>query len=96
MKHTQGPWKAEWDDNGQWYIEPLGITGHALRGDSGECVESANAHLIAAAPDLLEALNVVRGKLNCLLNEGRDTFSIEDDEMIQSAIAKAEGQQEAR
>lgn len=55
-KWTPGPWRADWDDNGQWYIEPLGITGHALRGDSGDCIESASAHLIAAAPDLYEAL----------------------------------------
>lgn len=47
MSHTPGPWRAEWDDSGQWYIEPLGITGTA---------EAANAHLIAAVPEMFEAL----------------------------------------
>ena len=55
-KHTKGPWRADWDDNGQWYIEPLGISGKGLRGDSGDCIESANARLIAAAPEQNQAL----------------------------------------
>jgi len=57
-KHTPGPWSADWDDNGQWYVNigGLSVSGNALRGDSGECVESANARLISAAPELLEAL----------------------------------------
>jgi hypothetical protein len=59
-KHTPGPWHADWDDNGQWYIEPLGVTGTKLRGDSGDCVEAANARLIAAAPELLKALEHMR------------------------------------
>jgi hypothetical protein len=53
---TPSPWRADWDDGGQWYIEPLAITGTKLRGGAGECLESANARLIAAAPDLYEAL----------------------------------------
>ena len=58
-KATEGEWRADWDDNGQWYIEPIGLTGHGLRGDSCDCIESANANLIAnlhnAAPRLLAA-----------------------------------------
>ncbi len=56
-KHTPGPWIADWDDGGQWYVNigGLSVSGNALRGDSGGCIESANARLIAAAPELLEA-----------------------------------------
>ena len=57
-QHTPGPWTADWDDSGQWYVNigGLSVSGNALRGDSGNCVESANARLIAAAPELLEAV----------------------------------------
>lgn len=87
MTHTPGPWHADWDDNGQWYIEPLGITGTRLRGDSGECVESANAHLIAASPELLDA---ARDALLRLRERGTigDSPSIR---LLGTAIAKAEG-----
>jgi len=63
MNHTPGPWTADWDDDGQWYVNIGGCytSGNALRGDSGECIESANARLIAAAPDLLEACLDARG-----------------------------------
>lgn len=60
--HTPGPWHADWDDNGQWYIEPLGVTGTKLRGDCEDCVEAANARLIAAAPELLEVLEALAAK----------------------------------
>lgn len=58
-KHTPGPWTVS-DNHGKRYIEPVGdnepvamiCRGHA---DS----YSANAHLIAAAPELLEALEIM-------------------------------------
>jgi hypothetical protein len=58
VAHTPGKWTADWDDNGQWYVNigGLSVSGNALRGDSGECVERANAYLIARAPELLKAL----------------------------------------
>lgn len=74
-KHTPGPWTAEWYDNGQWYIEPLGISGNGLRGDSGGS-ESANAHLIAAAPDLLSDVRNCRALLAHYLET--DTVSVNE------------------
>ena len=55
-KATPGEWRADWDDNGQWYIEPLGLTGHALRGDESDCIESATAQSIAALHNSADAL----------------------------------------
>ena|SRR6185369_7998180 len=57
-----GPWSADWDDNGQWYIEPLGVTGTALRGDSCDCIESATAHLIVAARNSLPRSYALSGR----------------------------------
>jgi len=54
-KATPGEWRADWDDNGQWYIEPLGLTGHALRGDESDCIESATAQSIAALHNSADA-----------------------------------------
>lgn len=90
MKHTPGPWRADWDDNGQWYVEPLGVTGSALRGDSGDCIEAANAHLIAAAPELLEALQALRGWLQARTSlDSGEIHSMKRS--IEPVIAKATG-----
>ena len=62
-KHTPGPWHIQ-DDHGKRWIETGGnddtIAEIHRRKDKGSvysCGEAlANAHLIAAAPDLLDAL----------------------------------------
>lgn len=56
MKHTPGPWFSQYDDNGFYEIGSEAVTLRLAftygEGDTDE----ANARLIAAAPDLLEAL----------------------------------------
>jgi hypothetical protein len=85
-KHTPGPWASEGFEqvagNGVFY-------GGLIVGDDGEtvvaqCVMAHNARLIAAAPDLLEALK----------NLENDDGSIPAHAwaLVQSAIAKAEGE----
>ena len=88
-KHTPGPWSADWDDNGQWYVNVggLSVSGNALRGDSGDCVESANAHLIAAAPDLLTVLKAALDQTGC---DG-DLCGYVWHEEAREIIARAEG-----
>jgi hypothetical protein len=83
---TPGPWRADWDDSGQWYIEPLGISGTALRGDSGNCVESRNAKLIAAAPDLYDALVAMT------VTFASSDYMEESRQKARAAIAKARGE----
>ena len=94
-EHTPGPWTAnqfgnqgEWDihrstptlDGGYFVrVEPLHITREAL--DEA----AANARLIAAAPDLLEACKAAVIAFR-IVELGEDT-----DVMCQAAIAKAEG-----
>lgn len=60
-KHTPGPWIATASDNGEWGIDAASGWGIATvagsAGDGpGNDESDANARLIAAAPELLEAL----------------------------------------
>ena len=57
MSHTKGPWNLVWWGNEQ-YPFPLSILANndgAWVSRGGEVSSEANARLIAAAPDLLEA-----------------------------------------
>lgn len=87
-KHTPGPWR-------------VGDAGHAVFGpkDSGmhpnapitvvqRIVNPANARLIAAAPELLEALNALKTKV--LASGNASAFFPELEQAIR-AIAKAAG-----
>lgn len=70
-KHTPGPWVAHpfqyGSDDPRWRVIQLGSSGgsaglavvHPRRNAQGVAVE-ANAHLIAAAPELLAALQQAR------------------------------------
>ena len=75
--HTPGPWTAVQDGNVDWYIV-----------DENESVivfglSEPDARLIAAAPDMLDALRAVRAYHN-----GGSPYSVD---AIDAAIAKAEG-----
>lgn len=99
MSHTKGPWKVKnWKyaspgresvptiTNGQDAIaEVFPLWCPDDRGDE----RAANARLIAAAPELLEALTNIYGELCEMVGFGGvSTESMQDAE---SAIAKAEG-----
>lgn len=107
--HTKGPWWPEQDSAGQWGVstyrdgakpqfQPYGATICYSIGDHTERRtrdnREANAHLIAAAPDLLEALE---GLL--VFAEAAETKALVGDEgclwpveEARAAIAKARGQ----
>ena len=108
--HTKGPWHTGqgngegsiFCESGRMRLESGGTTLYPVcaisRGwDEGE--DAANAHLIAAAPDLLEALRGSVEWLRTLREENEaaviesapDGFSLCDAEAI---IAKAEGRAE--
>lgn len=100
--HTKGPWKAWQRDSDKgtnyWAIraapDAFGLQGN-LRGYCGE----ANAHLIAAAPDLLEALERCdpgpEWEIPDRAHDGRVfcELSVGDMKAIRAAIAKAKGEQ---
>ncbi len=92
MSHTPGPWKVH--DEGHsypWEIFPM-EGGTLIARVSKEAntditpeIAAANAHLIAAAPDLLEALKSILRSAEDI--QGASFIAMEASD----AIAKAEG-----
>ena len=86
-KHTPGPWTAEPPSEREyrrcWSIWPTDASGHVAHITQSSRDES-NARLIAAAPELLDALRLV------LAHDGALTGA--DWTAIRAAIAKAEGE----
>jgi hypothetical protein len=82
-----GHWPAPWTWDGTFPIRILDFEGHIVCGDimpSGE----ANARLIAAAPDLLEAAQRVK-KYAVDLHGNHCIYGV-DFQVLLAAIAKAE------
>jgi hypothetical protein len=86
-KHTQGPWSHDGDGDIVGADESYVAYGHGGQRAIGS---DADAALIAAAPELLEALVAV-------LNAGRGTsgriiLDAEDEALARAAIARARGE----
>ena len=101
--HTPGPWTVEAGrepvthqinvvagpyrgNRPEWYVAGV-IAG------MDESTQQANARLIAAAPDLLEALKVADARLTKVANAlgAEKLFWVDDIETVRTAIAKATG-----
>lgn len=85
-RHTPGPWRiVEKSDDERLSIE----AGDMFIARTDPCMaQEANARLIAAAPDLLEALQEVLGYPRG--TSGRIIIEREDEKRLRVAIAKAE------
>lgn len=95
VSHTPGPWKVAANGGGVTYIESEdGYVAEATnRCDGVDNIKrilerDANARLIAAAPDLLLALETVRQFLPT-----HGTLAEERINMVESALMKAKGPQ---
>lgn len=102
-KHTPGPWRIDPDFNRDVqtadgaheiataeYGKPLCTDAdYSVPQDFDEAI--ANARLMAAAPDLLAALQMARSLMVTVNNYSTDGASIR---VIDSAIAKATGEQQ--
>ena len=97
MSHTKGPWYGEPDEFGR--AKGIGIRTHEeteetpliiafVWTEGNEVTQAANAKLIAAAPDLLEACK----QAIKILDAEKEACGIykANYELIQAAIAKAE------
>jgi hypothetical protein len=107
-KNTRGPWEVRPDESGVTYLRVRGSQlGCRFRianvpkltyegATESEAAETlANANLIAAAPELLEALRFILDRYVQLVNSGDAGFwdPEKEPQVIQSraAMAKAEG-----
>ena len=86
-KHTPGPWNNS--DDGRIYA-----TGEIIADATYGCLPRAetdsNTRLIAAAPDLLAALQVIA---NCVADsEGGVTLGSYEQGIVRAAIRKAKGE----
>ena len=82
-EHTPGPWRV--GENTQYVIagkDSITRTHSVVR---GEAVAEANARLIAAAPEMLEALKI------CALALENTWETSDEAKMARAAILKAEG-----
>ena len=84
MNHTPGPWEIEYDDlTEEWIV--LWETGSA---DVGGANAASNANLIAAAPEMYEALG--RAYASMKYSGWPDDSQVLG--CIEKALAKAKGQ----
>jgi hypothetical protein len=98
--HTPGPWEANGYHIRQRVTGTRSIAEVAYTGPhhtpaheypkSCRLVDEANARLIAAAPDLLEALEAIMGS-DVFEWNGSAAFWLQDK--VKAAIAKAKGEQ---
>lgn len=102
-KHTPGPWvyrvhEKDIVSQSSWYVEPCESipdgypkTVVNLLGAMGGDDVRADSYLIAAAPDLLEALVMVRDADNDCRRDGLPTMPSSARAFIDAAIARVEG-----
>jgi hypothetical protein len=105
MSHTPGPWRVDRsDDDPRIRSERFGIalvTG-GLDDDEAQPVRQANARLLAAAPEMLEALKRLRNEASAILSlaacelkevVGHTNLKCFDNRIDEAdvVIAKAEG-----
>ena len=92
-KHTPGPWAANWSkyEDGNFIVQAGMPSNRVLAQFDGDgygpdAQSIADAHLIAAAPDLLEALMMADAALS-----GANMNMKAVEKAIRAAIAKAKG-----
>lgn len=95
MSHTLGPWEMEYKPVEDRYVlrNTEGNFGHfqgwASDGVTTEEEDAANAHLIKAAPDLLEAAKTLVAECESM---GRASHRNATIDAMKAAIARAAGQ----
>lgn len=94
-EHTLGPWVRVADSiksrTADCVVVRLPAQTDRVGDESPEQIErwDADARLIAAAPELLEAFE----KLVSLIDAGEGTWTLEEQQKARAAIAKAKGEE---
>ena len=98
-QHTPGPWRWVPQPDYSWQYQDLMsasgevvLSGEEAPDPSGIEISHADARLIAAAPDLLEALEALMVTIDAQINAGL-RWDPEEVAAARSAIAKARGTQ---
>ena len=88
---TKGPWHV----NGDKIESTIGTCRAriAIIDDGAGTNPTANAHLIAAAPELYAALERLYGRLLMSDRDGECRITAEDGQMAESALKKARGEE---
>jgi hypothetical protein len=89
MKHTQGPWQIR---QSRSKTHPYGVVATDLDFEHTVCVDEDDARLIAAAPDMLDALRCALADLEGLAESlDEDHPAHQSIAECQAAISKATG-----
>ena len=100
-KWTPGPWVWRYEDGGhmeadQWFLSPGVLMADGTDGTpSGDSIDRANARLIAAAPEMYEALEQARDTILELINARNSEAEGSDEDWvggINATLAKARGE----
>lgn len=89
MTHTPGPWGAISDGKIITMTGARVVIG-LIKGGFGHEVQEANAHLIAAAPELLAALYELINARDYTLEHGGDILTSCSWAKAESAVAKVQ------
>lgn len=96
-KHSPGPWFTKREGFSTVYVEAR-ISGGMLQDvaacgptEAGSEQQEANARLISAAPELLDALKLCEGNISSLLASAHPKVFGVWLEVVRAAIAKATG-----
>jgi hypothetical protein len=79
MKHTKGPWEAAYDPENSAYAIYKAKPKYLLQ-PHAEVYKKADAHLIAAAPEMLELLKSLR---DYMVNRGTEKVDVNREEILQ-------------
>lgn len=93
-QHTPGPWKVTGGETSFYPMAVRSEVSQICEFHTWDVQKEANARLIAAAPDLLEALKAAQNWLreyHLSMDSPIDDGLFDLDDTIQQAIAKAEG-----
>jgi len=97
LSHTPGPWVVSDGEFTDGFVEAVNNGPNTIAGIMPVPERSANARLIAAAPELLEACkearNCLASALQAMEDEGLGVYAADNLAMkaLDAAIAKAEG-----
>lgn len=90
MKHTKGPWQVTKRHSTTMIADHYGIVATIEPQLESSCLENANASLISAAPEMLEALQACFELITSPETEDHDAYQIEA--LIKNVIKKAKGE----